>query len=240
MEASGIADSKKNPQHLWVHDDSGAPPVIHLLNYDGTVIKQVFLKGVSNRDWEELALFEGKLYIGELGDNLLAATTYAFYVVPEPLATEDTVYNIEKISFVYPDGPHDAEAFVVDPVSRDIYILTKRDNPSRIYKIKTTNSGPSVQTAVYTGQLDYSGITGASVSADGKTVIVKTYTSLFSYPRAHAESLEIVLKKKPGSLPYQLEPQGEAVCFRNDLSGYFTLSEKGFSTIQYLYFYKKK
>src|SRR2546429_179177 len=30
-----------------------------------------------------------------------------------------------ELTFVYPDGPHDAEALLVDPVSGEIFIVTK-------------------------------------------------------------------------------------------------------------------
>src|SRR6476469_1323683 len=84
-EASGIADSYANPGFLWVELDSGNPPVLHLLKHDGHLGKSIFLKGVSNRDWEDIALSagpeEGKkyLYVAETGDNNQAYAQYAIY-----------------------------------------------------------------------------------------------------------------------------------------------------------------
>src|SRR5580765_1141268 len=52
-EASGIADSYANPGFLWVELDSGNPPVLHLLKHDGSHGKSIFLKGATNRDWED-------------------------------------------------------------------------------------------------------------------------------------------------------------------------------------------
>lgn len=238
-EASGIADSKKNARALWVEEDSGAPPEIYLLDHKGTILKEVFIKGSSNRDWEDIALSNGKIYIAETGDNAQGYTNYAFYVFPEPNRDADTVYNFEKISFRYPDGSHDAEAFLVEPSSGNIYVITKRDSLSGVYKLSAPFNTSNTQTVEFTGQLKFTGVTSASISSDGKEIILKTYTSLFYYKLHDGETIESIFKKDAVKIPYELEPQGEAVCFASDNTGYFTLSEKGFSSKQYLCFYKK-
>src|SRR5690348_8420321 len=58
-EASGIADSYANPGFLWVELDSDNPPVLHLLKHDGKHGHTVFLKGIQNRDWEDIAVSAG-------------------------------------------------------------------------------------------------------------------------------------------------------------------------------------
>jgi len=238
-EASGIADSKKNQGYLWVEEDGGNPAQLYLLSHKGSLYKKVFIKGSTNRDWEDMALSNGKIYIAETGDNAQGYTNYAFYVFPEPNRDADTVYNFEKISFRYPDGSHDAEAFLVEPSSGNIYVITKRDSLSGVYKLSAPFNTPNTQTAEFTGQLKFNGVTSAAISSDGKEIILKTYTSLFYYKLHDGETIESIFKKDAVKIPYELEPQGEAVCFASDNTGYFTLSEKGFSSKQYLYFYKK-
>ena len=236
-EASGIADSKANTGYLWVEEDSGNPTQLFLLKYNGTWQKKVFISGVTNRDWEDMTISGNNIYIGEIGDNNAAYTDYAFYTFPEPAMTVDTVRNVETIRFRYPDGAHDAEAFVVEPSTGAIYIITKRDAPSRIYKLTPPFSAFNVAEAV--GQLPYNGVTSAALSPDAKELVVKTYTALYYYKVNAGEKIEAALQKTYSSLPYIIEPQGEAVCFRNDNSGYFTLSELGLSAKQQLYFYKR-
>jgi hypothetical protein len=41
-------------------------------------------------------------------------------------------------------------------------------------------------------------------------------------------------------LPYQAEPQGEAISFAVNNSGYYTISEKALSSMVKLYYYKRK
>jgi hypothetical protein len=237
-EVSGIADSRNNIGNLWAHQDKNNPPVITLIKYDGTRTKNIYLKGVTNRDWEEIAIYNNDIYIAETGDNDLAYGNYKFYKFPEPNAGTDTIYTIETINFTYPDGTHDSEAFIIDPDSKHIYIITKRDNPSRIYRLSYPYNQNNVVSLV--GNLPYTAVVGAAISADGKEIIIKTYTNLFYYSRSANESPSTTLKKNYTNIPYIIEPQGEAVCFSADGKGYFTLSERGFSNEVNLYFYKRK
>ena len=234
-EISGIADSKDNPGYLWGQEDSGNPPQLYLINHDGSVSKKIYLAGITNRDWEDMALFNGQIFIAETGDNAQAYGNYKFYKFREPSATVDTVKNIETINFSYPDGSHDAEAFLIDPTSNDIYILTKRDNPSKIFRLAYPFNTTNMATLV--GILPYTGVVSAASS--GNEIIVKTYTDLFYYKRAQNESLQLALQKTYTSLSYVVEPQGEALTFSINGSGFYTISEKGFASTVNLYFYKR-
>lgn len=238
-EASGIADSKINQGFLWVQEDGGNPTQLYLVKHDGAVHKKVFIDGITNRDWEEMALTGNEIYIGEIGDNNEVYSDYAFYKFTEPQASVDTIRSLETYRFTYSNGSHDAEAFFVEPVTNDIYIITKRENPSRIYKLTAPLSATGNNVAQPVGQLNYSGVVGAAISADGKEIIVKTYFALAYYKRQAGEPVETALQKTPVPIPYLLEPQGEAVCFSASNNGYFTLSEKGFASDVKLYFYKR-
>ena len=89
------------------------------------------------------------------------------------------------------------------------------------------------------GSLPYMGVVSAAVSPNGKEIIVKTYTGLYHYQKKPGESLAQALQKPFTKLHYTIEPQGEAICFAQDDSGFFTLSEKGFSSSVNVYFYKR-
>jgi hypothetical protein len=72
-------------------------------------------------------------------------------------------------------------------------------------------------------------------------MMLKTYTQLYYYIRTANEGLDVTFGETPtDTLPYQLEPQGEAVAFANNNSGFFTLSEKGLSDVApNLLFYRR-
>lgn len=237
-ETSGIADSKTIPGYLWAQEDSGKPSVLHLITHDGKVEKSLVIKGAYNRDWEEMALAQGDIFIGDIGDNRQVFENYWFYQFPEPGLGTDTVSTYKTIMFKYPDGSHNAEAFLVDPDSRDIFIITKGDDPARIYKLAYPYNDSSINTVKFIGALPYTGVVGAAISPTGSEIIIKTYPELLYYSRKAGQSLEKCLLENPYKrLPYQMEPQGEAITFAQDGTGFFTLSEKGFSTGVNLYFY---
>jgi hypothetical protein len=235
-EISGIADSKMNPGYLWGQEDSGNPPQLYLISHQGIVSKKVHLAGISNRDWEDIALVNGNIYIAETGDNALVYNNYKFYKFPEPSAAIDTVTNIETINFTYPDGSHDAEAFLVDASSLDIYIITKSDNPSKIYRLSYPYNATNNVTA-RVGTLPFNEVVSAASSTD--EIMIKTYTNLFYYKRVKDESIDISVQKAYSTIPYLLEPQGEAVGFAINNSGFYTLSEKGLALTVGIHFYKR-
>lgn len=245
VEASGIADSKTNPGYLWVEQDSGNPPDITLMAHDGTVIKSVHLANVENRDWEDIALSGGPdpnkqyLYLAETGDNLVVHTDYAIYRFEEPAMAVDTVKEVDRIAFYYPDGSHNAEAILIDPDTHDIYIITKTDQRSKIFKLTYPYSTTDMNRVTEVGSLSFNYATSAAISPSGKDLVVKTYDAIYYYPRQKGESIVQSLSKKPRTLPYQQEPQGEGICFAATDTGYFTISEKALASSVKLYFYRR-
>jgi hypothetical protein len=244
-EASGLADSYANPGFLWVNEDSQRPTAIHLLERNGQYRKKIFIKNVTNRDWEEIALADGPtagrkyLYIAETGDNDQVYAEYSFYRFEEPMASVDTIFQADVIRFKYPDGSHDSEAFFVDPATKDIYVITKREAKSRIYKIAFPQSTTGLNTASFVVELPYNMVTAASYSSQGE-LIVKNYSEVYYYKRGAGQSVADMFYPGITKLTYAPEPQGEAVAFAADNSGYFTISEKGFAPSVKLIFYKRK
>ncbi|MES2880770.1 MAG: hypothetical protein V4676_01385 [Bacteroidota bacterium] len=238
-EISGIADSKTSPGNIWAHEDSGNPPELILISHEGVVQKKIPIKNIVNRDWEEMILWKNEIYIAEIGDNNLTATEYFFYKFPEPSTTTDTVRNVTTIRFQYSDGPHNAEAFLIDPSTNDLLIVTKNGMASQVYKIAFPFS-TGINTATVVATLPYTGVVAAAQSPDGKEIILKTYTSLYYYKVSGTNNFTQTLQGSNTTLGYQPEPQGEAICFTQKNNGFFTLSEKAFLPEVHLYYYKRK
>ncbi|MBB6610633.1 hypothetical protein H7F15_06265 [Pontibacter sp. Tf4] len=236
-EASGIADSKRNPGHLWVQEDGGNPAQLYLLKHTGEIARTVYLKGAANRDWEDMALAGNHLYIADIGDNNREHTISTIYKFEEPPLTTDTVRQIQKIQFRYPDGPHDAEAFLVDPVTETIYLITKNNTSAQLFKVEQKGQNGQVQTAERVGSIDLKGVVSASLSDSGQGIILKTYKGLYYFKRNNHEPISKALQTTYTKLPYKFEPQGEAVCFSVNGKGYYTLSEKVLSGMVSLHFY---
>jgi hypothetical protein len=137
-EASGIAVSRKNSDVLWTHNDSGDLNRIFAFNRQGDHLGVFNIAGVINRDWEDIAVGPGPIngkqyiYVGEIGDNNAAYNLKYIYRILEPdvsstqSSIDTTLLNVEKITFQYPDGRRDAETLMVDPLTKDIYVVSKR------------------------------------------------------------------------------------------------------------------
>ncbi|WP_276483440.1 hypothetical protein [Paraflavitalea pollutisoli] len=240
VEASGMADSKRHAGYLWVQEDSGNPPAIYLLKHDGTIADTVLLEGAVNRDWEDMVLAGDQLYIGDIGDNNAEATSCRFYRFAEPARGVKKTSSFDVIEFRYPDGAHDAEAFLVDPGTKDIYVFTKRDAASKVFKLPYPQSTTSMNVAVPVRDLDYTGVVSAALSPDGKEFILKTYTRLYYYTKRASDAIPSVLGNKPVTLAYLPEMQGEAVAFRADNKGFYTLSERAFNVDPSLRYYQRQ
>ncbi len=244
-EVSGIADSKLNKAALWIEEDGGKPAQIQLLQYNGSLLKKIQIKNAVNRDWEDLALGAGPtnnasyLYIADIGDNNVQYLNYNIYRFPEPAATIDTVYKWDKINFSYPDGAHDAGALLIDNETKDIYIVTKKEAAAKVYKLSFPQSTTNSMISEFVTTLSFTGVVSAALSNDRKELIIKTYAELYYWQLAKGQTIESALQKTPVKLSYKQEPQGEAVCFKNDGSGFFTLSEKSMAPSVFLNFYKR-
>lgn len=245
-ETSGIVASQAHDDVLWTHNDSGDGPNLYAMSSRGEVLCTLTLGNVSNRDWEDIAYGPGPkpganyLYVSETGDNEAKARSVFVYRVEEPqiVGKKNLQATAEKLEFSYPDGARDAEALIVDPITQDIYIITKREKKSRIYMAKAPHVADSKRTLTFVGELPMPLITAADISAKGDEILMKDYAYVYYWQRKGNEPVSTTLKRTPTKLPYMPEPQGEAICFTKNAEGYLTLSERedtSFTTTLYLY-----
>jgi len=244
-EASGIAASRKNPNVLWVHNDSGDSARAFAMNTEGTHLGVYNLSGAGAADWEDIAIGPGPvddfdyLYCGDIGDNYAVRSYITVYRVIEPqVDSEQSPVNVnltgvESITLQYPDGARDAETLMVDPVTKDIYIISKRETYSRVYLAAYPQSTTSTITMEYKGQLPWGWAVGGDISPDGSLVIVRGYTDASIWQRGDGVNLWEIFTGTECSVSILSEPQGEAICFDADGCGYYTVSENLYQPIYY-------
>ncbi|MBK9578553.1 MAG: hypothetical protein IPK50_11785 [Fibrobacterota bacterium] len=249
-EASGIAASGVDDSILWTHNDSGDENRIFAISTTGTSLGTFLLPGARARDWEDIASGPGPdpskryLYVADIGDNDADTDVKEIYRFEEPAISktaEDHVGTASKIDilrFRFPDGPRDAEALMVDPRTRDYYVVSKREDKVRVYLAKYPQPLTQVQTLQAVDTLDIQLVVAADISPDGERILMKNYGQVFLWKRGPAQTIAQALAAKPTLLPYQPEPQGEAICWNRAGTGYFTLSEKK-KKKPHLYFYGK-
>ena len=250
-EVSGIVVSRSNPKYLWVHNDSGDDPRLFLIDREGNHKGVFYLDGVPFVDVEDIAIGPGPIkgvnyiYVGDIGDNLTSRDVKYIYRFPEPHLPDileplfDHIKDIEIIKYQYSDKRRDAETLVIDPDTKDIFIISKREPEVKVYQAKNPTSVNDTIIFNNIGQLPFPLIVGGDIAANGKEVILKSYENVYYWELPEEKTFESIINTDPVRLPYEREPQGEAIAWDTDASGYFTLSEELFIFEAVLYYYEK-
>ena len=222
-----------------------------LLNEDCSINRTFYLTETKNRDWEDIATgFDQQIgkyfvFIGEIGDNSAQYDEKSIIRFEEPLietssSLDSVLTKFDILRFRYPDGNRDAETLLFDPLTSDLFIVSKREDSVRVYRFAYPQSTTSVTTLEHISTLPFSGIVGGDISPDGLELLLKNYSDVFYWSRDKTESWGTILVQTPKHVPYTVEPQGEAICWTNDASGYVTVSEQSPLKIQsHLYFYPR-
>lgn len=245
-EISGLACSRILQGLIYVHNDSGGEAAVYILDSLGNNVGKIELLGAENRDWEDIAIGPGTdgksyIYVGEIGDNNAVHDEIVIYRIPEP-STRNPTSQItpEKTILKYPGGARDAESLMVDPISGDIFILSKRDSLNTLYRLAAGKFGSSEEKLEELIKLPLTSATAADISADGSQILVKNYLAIYYWKRNPGESIVQALSRQPIELPYSPEPQGEAIGFLPSGKAFYTLSEKRFDLEPVLYKYTTK
>jgi hypothetical protein len=241
-EVSGLVLSAHDPDLLWAINDSGRGDSrnhISALSRDGQHLGDIPLASIENEDWEDIAIGpgpiegQGYLYVADIGDNDLERGNIEVHRFVEP-SVGDQVDEIETFTFEYPnDRPHDAESIFVDPVSADLYIVTRQrsgDEKTRVYRAKAPlDSSDKIQLKKVLDDGDNpdlnQSIVAADISADGSTIAL-----------ARRDGVPLVYERNPegpafealhyrGCRAQSFPGKQDSVALEQDGSGYFQLSE---------------
>ena len=220
-EVSGLVRTRKGT--FWAHNDSGDSARVFELGPDAAFLREVQVTGAEAVDWEDLALRGNTLYAGDIGDNLGQRASVAVYrfAIPQAATAVATKFELR-----YPDRPHDAEALLVDPRNGQLAIVTKN-----------LGGAADVYTATRAGVLERAAtlelgigqaITAGDVSADGRTVALRTYDRAYVWQKTRRESLGTALARKPDcTVAAELldEGQGETLALARNGRAFYTLPE---------------
>lgn len=251
-EVSGIIASRINHDVYYVHNDSGGKPEIYAINNKGKVLAVLHLVGITNRDWEDIAVGPGPdgqssyIYVGEIGDNKAQYSELLLYRFKEPelKATMKSKHNsitindIDSLRFCFADGAKDCETLFIDPANADVYLVSKRELRVGLYQIKAPLSTTEVNIAQRMLTLDFPLAVAGDISFNRDLILIKTYENIYLWNIVKGESIFDAMIKPYQELPYTVEPQGEAICFSNSGKEYLTLSEKAPKLKLYLYTYQ--
>jgi len=192
---------------LWTHNDSGGPATIFGLSTRGKLVRQIALP--QNVDWEDIAARGSTLYVGDIGDNAMSRPSITVYRGSTP------------IELRYPDGPHDAEALLVD-------------GPRIVIVTKSFSGEAGIYTARGAGTMRHAGtlqlglgepVTGGDSTS--RLVVLRTYDRAFVWTRRPREPIARALARAPCTAGASLidEGQGESIALARDGRSFWTLPE---------------
>ncbi|MEW2920285.1 hypothetical protein AB1A65_02380 [Muricauda sp. ANG21] len=209
-EVSGMAIHSGD---IWVAEDSGNKDRIYKIDKKGSITKSLKIDHAKNEDWEDLAMdIEGNLYIGDFGNNANLRKNLTIYRVSSAQLKKKEP-NAEKIEFRYPeqkDFPPQKDSLLFDTEGffhwKDhLYIFTK--NRTRPYSGETLIYRVPDEEGEYDAEFlgsitlcksqDHCSVTGADISADGKTIALLGYGFIFlvtnfELPNFDSASVQII------------------------------------------------
>jgi hypothetical protein len=237
-ELSGLAVSRSQHGVLWTHNDSGDRARVLAFTTRGRLLADLAVPNATNVDWEDLAIGPGPrrgdaLYLADIGDNLRQRPEVVVYRVAEPhvpARSGGATSRARRLALRYPDGAHDAEALLVNPSSGALLIVTKdfsgvtgvyaatRPRPGHVTTLRRV-----ARLTLRAGQA----ITAGDISADGRTVALRSYFRPFVWIRRRGESVPETLRRRPCDAKADLlgEGQGEALGLTRDGRAFFTVPE---------------
>ena len=257
-EASGLAASRQNPGVLWTHNDSSYPGTVFALSTNGLLISRYSVPNVFGGDFEDIAIGPGPrpehqyIYLGDIGDNFLRRPNIRVIRFPEPAVylyqtnnpLAEYVSGAQEIWLQYPDGPFDAEALMVDPLTGDLFIATKATNISRIYRASRADlDGGGPVGLTFVRELSFSGfrsVSAGDISSDGRLIAMRRNARAWWWTRGSSQTVGDALGATPSTMPLVTstltEPNGESLALHPTGLGFYTLSEGFFQTN---YFYRR-
>ncbi len=251
-EVSGMAASHRFVGTLWVHNDGGNSASLQAIDETGQSQGTWSVLGAENRDWEDLATgpctSAGQpctcLYLADVGDNDAERDEALVYRLPEPdlgaAASGGQITEREELWFTYPDGPHDAEAVLVHPVTGEVLVVTKAgvgETMTGVFAFPDVPPEPRDPSDPVTLELvtwldladlnaQQDAVTGGAVSPRGLRAVLRTDGDTLIFDVPDGGTLADALEGVPRFAPTPDE-DGEAVTFSADGRTLFMVGEGG-------------
>jgi len=239
-EVSGVVTTSTG---YIVVNDGGDQLRMFVLDRSCRVTRTVGDRTLNPFDPEDLGRErDGTLWVADIGDNDRERTSIAVHRLA-PRAT-----RAQLLRMTYPDGPHDAEALVVQPDGRVVVVTKEALGPAGVYRsvgppragatVPMTRVGSLTLEPTGTeggppglGRVAQTAVTGAALSPDRRHVVVRTYTDAYEWDIT-GDVAGMLVAGKPRRTPLPGEPQGESIAYTMDGKAFVTVSEGATSAVQ--------
>ena len=236
-ETSGLAYFEA---FLITHNDKGRSNELMLVKpEDGQILQSISVTNLQNNDWEDLAKNDEFLFIGDMGNNEGERKNLAIYMLPlkEISKNTTTIKSAGSINFYYPEQTafdvskkHNFDCEAILCFNNQIYLFTKNrlDDKTDLYVLP---AAPGNYAAKYVASFEVGGrITGADVSADGKTIALVGYNKksdcfIWTFEGFGQDNFFSGKSKKYTLGAYSALGQMEGVTFKDNSSLYISSEE---------------
>lgn len=216
-EVSGLVAAPAHPGILWMTEDSGNGPWLYAITPEGEVEAAIEVLDAFNRDWEDMARGDGRVWIGDIGDNARVRPEILVYFFREPSSLDTESVDARVLILRYPDGAHNAEGMIVDGKHQRLFVFEKRrpDPTSRVYAadLRGVRSGDVLDLKLIT-EVPVTNVTAADIGRDGVMLKNNTQGTLFPWVGDGRRVARTLRRAEPCPVPL---PAGESVAF--SLSG---------------------
>lgn len=172
---------------LITHNDSGGGPYLYEIDTaSGDVVRTVTIANASNVDWEDIAMDDEYIYVGDIGNNSGTREDLKIYkiAISDYLTTPDDIVYCDTIKFNYSDQidfepatyttNYDGEALIA--YNDSLYIFTKKwgDYKTNIYSLSKNPGDYSIEII---DEINVEGlITGADYDPAKQEILLTGYT----------------------------------------------------------------
>ncbi|MFC6020784.1 hypothetical protein ACFP2T_32025 [Plantactinospora solaniradicis] len=185
------------------------------------------------RDTEDLARApDGTVWVADIGDNDRARENVALWKL-SPNGRSPVLHRLN-----YPDGPHDAEAFLLSGDGTPIIVTKDSGTPGLYAPTSALRAGATVPMHKVgeftlprsTTSNPFYGfgtrlVTGAALAPDGSRVVLRTYADAFEFDVTGGDVAGAITNGVPRVTPLPDEPQGESITYSADGKTLLTVSE---------------
>lgn len=179
-ESSGLAVSAQHEGLGYTVNDSGHAAEVFAIDLRTGAIVGVTTVRAEFRDVEALALRDGTLWIGDLGDNQAVRDDLTLYAIDEPGRESGTVEAL-RFPVRLEGGPADVEALLTPPDSGQLVVVTKSLAGATALALDEDELDTSRPATFTTIARDLPPIvTDGAFSPDGSRVALVTYGALWT------------------------------------------------------------
>ncbi len=166
----------------YSHNDSGGDEILYRFDtVNGDIDQRITIANGSNIDWEELAMDDNYIYVGDFGNNRGTRTDLKIYRIDKQLIPESGDANVtaEIINFSYEDQTdfssrknHNFDCEAMIATNNKIYLFSKNrgNEHTKMYEL---SNAPGTHKAVLRDEFDVNClVTSADLSSSGELFLL--------------------------------------------------------------------